>query len=329
LAIMHSLWLDDIDLLGRSDGLGGLTYSQLGDGPIAVKASVVALGGAWICAQSANRSLGFRGVVSRELAHLRLWTNQLGKISAGDAVLAPRQVLLALPNETLDVAVLGPSRSLGFTMDVGMLATALTPESVHMLKPGQGGQRFIDADEKLVAALWQFSRSAFWSARFCAPAEAGCWGEGLRRKLFALVGVLLNETPPAAAPPHVSCSQSIMKDALDFMMAHLTEPLTLLELCRACGRSKRSMIYHFTDALGITPMAYFKLQRLNAVRRALKAADPRTTRVLDIAADFGFYHMGHFAVDYRELFGVLPSITLAAPWPPSDPDQWHARLATA
>jgi AraC-like DNA-binding protein len=326
---MHSRPLDDIDLLGCSDGLRGLTYSQLGDGPIAVETSVVTLGGAWICAQSANRSLGFRGLVNRELAHLRLWTNQLGKISAGDAVLAPRQLLLALPNETLDVTVLGPSRSLGFTMDVGMLANALTPESVHRLAPGQGAQRFIDVDEKLLAALWRFSRRAFWSARFCGLAEAGGWAEKLRGKLFALVDVLLNESSPPVASPNGSCSQSIMKDALDFMMAHLTEPLTLLELCRASGRSKRSMIYHFTDALGITPMAYFKLQRLNAVRRALKAADPRTTRVLDIAADFGFYHMGHFAVDYRELFGVLPSITLAAPWPASDPDQSHAQPATA
>ena len=109
------------------------------------------------------------------------------------------------------------------------------------------------------------------------------------------------------------------------MIAHLTEPLTLQELCSVSGRSKRSMIYHFSDVLGITPMAYFKLQRLNAVRRALKAANPDTTRVLDIAADFGFYHMGHFAVDYRELFGVLPSVTLAS----FDPNRTRPRATLA
>jgi AraC-like DNA-binding protein len=311
---MHSPSLNDIDLLGCSDGLLGLTYSQLGsqlgDGPIAVETSVVALGGAWICAQSANRSLGFRGLVKHGVAHLRLWTNHFGKIRAGDAVLAPGQALLALPNETLDITVLGPSQSLGFTMDVGMLATALTPESLHMLAAGQGAQRFIDVDEKFLAALWQLSHSAFWGTRSASLDEGREWGERLRGKLFTLVGVLLHENAPPSSPPQTLGSPSIVQDALDFMMAHLTEPLTLQELCRACGRSKRSMIYHFTAALGITPMAYFKLQRLNAVRRALKAADPRTSRVLDIAADFGFYHMGHFAVDYRELFGVLPSATL-------------------
>jgi transcriptional regulator GlxA family with amidase domain len=145
-------------------------------------------------------------------------------------------------------------------------------------------------------------------------AEREDWGKKLRARLMDLVGVLLSEAVPALRSPtsQLRCSRSIVQDALDFMVAHITEPLTLQELCNACGRSKRSMIYHFSDVLGITPMAYFKLQRLNAVRRALKVANPDMTRVLDIAADFGFYHMGHFAVDYRELFGVLPSMTLAS-----------------
>lgn len=327
--MMNSPSLDDLDVLGCSDDLLGLTYSQLGDGHIAVETSVFALGGATISMQSANRSLGFRGLVNYGHAHFRMWAHQMGKVSAGGAILAPRQVLLALPNEMLDVTVLGPSRSLGVTIEFGNLAAALTPASVDMLSASQGAQRFIDADERLLAAFWRLSRSAFWRARSAPRAEDRDWGERLRGRLFALVGMLLNEPGRGPLPPKQSASpRSVVQDALNFMMAHLSEPLTLQQLCGACGRSKRSMIYHFTDALGITPMAYFKLQRLNAVRRALKGADPHATRVLDIAADFGFYHMGHFAVDYRELFGVLPSVTLAVPRPPSDQDQSIDRLVT-
>jgi AraC family transcriptional regulator, ethanolamine operon transcriptional activator len=328
--MMNSPTLDDLDLLGCSDDLLSLTYNQLGDGHIAVETSVFALGDATISMQSANRSLGFRGLVQHGLAHFRLWTHPLGKVSAGGAILAPRQLLLALPNEMLDVTVLGPSRSLGVTIEFGMLADALTPESIHTLSASRGTQRFIDADERLLAALWRLSRSAFWRGSCASCAEDGAWGERLRGRLFSLMGLLLNETGRAPSPlEQASSSRSIVQDALDFMMAHLTEPLSLQELCRACGRSKRSMIYHFTDALGITPMAYFKLQRLNAVRRALKAANPYATRVLDVAADFGFYHMGHFAVDYRELFGMLPSVTLAVPRPPWNQDQSIERLVTA
>jgi AraC-like DNA-binding protein len=326
--MMNSPSLDDLEVLSCSDDLLRLTYSQLGDGHIEIDTSAFSLGGATISIQSANRSLGFRGLVNHGHAHVRLWAQQMGKVSAGGAILAPRQVLLALPNEMLDVTVLGPSRSLGVTVEFGILADALTPESVHMLSASHGAH-FIDADEKLLAALWRLSRSAFWRARSASGPEDGDWGERFRGRLFALVGVILNESGRGTLPlEQAASSRWIVQDALDFMLAHLTEPLTLQELCRACGRSKRSMIYHFTDALGITPMAYFKLQRLNAVRRALQGAHPRTTRVLDIAADFGFYHMGHFAVDYRELFGVLPSVTLAVSRP-SDRYQSNERLVTA
>jgi len=57
-------------------------------------------------------------------------------------------------------------------------------------------------------------------------------------------------------------------------------------------------------------MAYLKTVRLNGVRRALKIADPPTATVLGIASRYGFWHMGHFSHDYRQMFGESPSDTL-------------------
>ena len=34
------------------------------------------------------------------------------------------------------------------------------------------------------------------------------------------------------------------------------------------------------------------------------------TKILNIANDWGFWHMGQFAADYKSLFGELPSETL-------------------
>jgi AraC family transcriptional regulator, ethanolamine operon transcriptional activator len=42
----------------------------------------------------------------------------------------------------------------------------------------------------------------------------------------------------------------------------------------------------------------------------LLRADPRSTRVIDVATEWGFWHMGHFAHDYRVMFGEAPSQTL-------------------
>jgi transcriptional regulator GlxA family with amidase domain len=46
------------------------------------------------------------------------------------------------------------------------------------------------------------------------------------------------------------------------------------------------------------------------VRRELRAADPSTTKIVEIANDYGFWHMGRFAAHYQRLFQELPSTTL-------------------
>lgn len=58
------------------------------------------------------------------------------------------------------------------------------------------------------------------------------------------------------------------------------------------------------------PMAYIKLHRLHGLRRELLAADPQTVSIAELALQWGFLNPGHFARDYRRLFGQLPSQTL-------------------
>jgi AraC family ethanolamine operon transcriptional activator len=57
-------------------------------------------------------------------------------------------------------------------------------------------------------------------------------------------------------------------------------------------------------------MAYFKRERLSGVRQALQRPHPAPIRVIDVATAWGFWHMGHFTTDYREMFGESPSETL-------------------
>jgi AraC family ethanolamine operon transcriptional activator len=45
------------------------------------------------------------------------------------------------------------------------------------------------------------------------------------------------------------------------------------------------------------------------VRRDLRHPSALTT-VQDTAARWGFWHLGHFVTDYKQMFGELPSATL-------------------
>jgi AraC family transcriptional regulator, ethanolamine operon transcriptional activator len=104
--------------------------------------------------------------------------------------------------------------------------------------------------------------------------------------------------------------ERLVRRADEYMRACLGEPLSLLDLCRELGVSERTLHYAFQEVRGLSPMAYFKAVRLNAVRQELKGAAAETPAVHEIAQRWGFRHTGEFAAAYRRLFGELPSQTL-------------------
>ena len=101
----------------------------------------------------------------------------------------------------------------------------------------------------------------------------------------------------------------LVRRAEDYMRTHLGNPLSMLDLCRELDVSERTLNYAFQEVRGLSPMAYFKASRLNAVRQELKAVPAGTATVHEIAQRWGFWHTGEFAADYRRLFGELPSQT--------------------
>lgn len=103
----------------------------------------------------------------------------------------------------------------------------------------------------------------------------------------------------------------IVKKAEEISQSYINKPLTLKQLCDALETSSSALYYGFQDIFGMSPMAiYIKIQRLNGVRRALKKADPSAIMVMKLAHEWGFWSPGHFARDYRQMFGELPSETL-------------------
>ena len=64
---------------------------------------------------------------------------------------------------------------------------------------------------------------------------------------------------------------SAVQRAQAYIHENLTEPLRLSDLCRHAHLQARSLEYGFHDVLGITPMAYVKMLRLNRVRDLLRS----------------------------------------------------------
>lgn len=97
----------------------------------------------------------------------------------------------------------------------------------------------------------------------------------------------------------------------EYLAAHPGEVPPVGLLCQISGVSERTLEYAFRAQLGITPARYLRVRRLNGARSELRSSSPGDARVADVAMRHGFWELGRFAREYRELFGELPSQTLA------------------
>lgn len=136
--------------------------------------------------------------------------------------------------------------------------------------------------------------------------------KAMEQAVFAtLLDTVATGSARAAAPPSSSARQQLVARARAYMEAHIDEAITVADLCIELGVSRRTLQYSFQDVLDLNPVKFLRAIRLNAVRRALKAADPRSgATVADIAARWGFWHLSHFSADYKAMFSELPSETL-------------------
>jgi len=102
----------------------------------------------------------------------------------------------------------------------------------------------------------------------------------------------------------------IARKARAAMLEQLEEPLRINALCARLGCSPRALQYAFQSVFDVNPVAYFRSLRLTAARRALLGPH-RTMTVQDVASQFGFGHLPRFAQEYAQMFGELPSQSLA------------------
>lgn len=209
------------------------------------------------------------------------------------------------------------------------LGIVLVPHSTLRHWAERLGWRNLDNGESLLRLNW-------------LPLDAGRW-EGLRGYLVPLFRELQRQPESLSLPAMERLVEAdlmpllvealvagvgegvrlerpparidVVKQVQDWIHDHPHQPTTLADLCDRAHISRRTLIQGFRDHLGMGPMAYLKIHRLHGVRRQLLAADPQQLRVGSLAAEWGFFNAGHFARDYRRLFGELPRDTLQGPPP--------------
>ena len=167
-----------------------------------------------------------------------------------------------------------------------------------------------------VAAWWQamtdmtcnlHSHGAQWLRH---PAAFGAM------EAFLLSGLdLLRPSGLASHAPSILSSQgdtSRLQRAVDHIHAHVHQALSLTTIAAAACMSPRALEAAFRRRFDLSPLAYARAVRLEAVHQILQMAalDGHPTLLSDVALQHGFIHMGRFAAYYKEHFGCSPSVTL-------------------
>ena len=117
----------------------------------------------------------------------------------------------------------------------------------------------------------------------------------------------------ALASVHDTATPALVRRAQDYVEARLHSTITATHLATALHTSVRSLNRGFRRYLDTTPMAYVHECRLQAARCALLEQRDGDF-VTRIAEDFGFTHLGRFAVNYKKRFGESPSASLTGEW---------------
>ena len=132
----------------------------------------------------------------------------------------------------------------------------------------------------------------------------------LESRLFPLVEAVVCGKAEALAPSQaLSRRIKAVLECQAYMFSRRGEAVTLQDLSDMSGLRPRSLINAFQAVTSLSPMAFLRALRLTRVREALLDADLQG-RVIDVATEWGFWHMGHFTAAYRAMFGETPSETL-------------------
>jgi AraC family transcriptional regulator, ethanolamine operon transcriptional activator len=214
---------------------------------------------------------------------------------------------VAVSRGTVDLVTTGASSFYCLTFDPNWLVNQF-PEAEPLrasMKPG---------DAQLNHDAHSARRLRLYTAAVLDPFEdtgnVGVLEHNIGRIVLPLLARSFEEQPNGDSSRSVARRVAAVRFCEEYVRQNVDSNPTLYDLSKISGLRVRSLINAFQAVTGMSPMAYLKRRRLQSVRQTLLLSDKSRTRIIDVAANWGFWHMGHFASDYRAMFGESPSETL-------------------
>jgi AraC-like DNA-binding protein len=117
-------------------------------------------------------------------------------------------------------------------------------------------------------------------------------------------GVELDLSELLRIKSHGGLSAASLRGVQDYIHSNLPATITLVELSRVAGLSRRHFLRAFRESVGDTPLGYVRTLRIEEAKRRLSQGSQSIT---EVALDCGFSHAQHFATAFRRATGLTPS----------------------
>jgi AraC family transcriptional regulator len=139
----------------------------------------------------------------------------------------------------------------------------------------------------------------------CDPAETAYVDYLVRAIAARLVREHSTRSPPQnTAYMRARVGRGQLAKAIDYMEAHLEEPLELATIAGAAGLSPSHFARQFRTAVGVAPHQYLMQLRTERAKRLLSET---TQPVVDIAFACGFANQEHLTRLFKRFCGVTPA----------------------
>ena len=133
---------------------------------------------------------------------------------------------------------------------------------------------------------------------------------GLEQEILDAVISCLGGGRPGQSQPGMQQHGNLMARFEDLLTAEPERAWTLEGLTKSLARPEAALDACCHATLGMGPVAYGALRRLELIRRALRRADPALVRVADVAARYGYGEAEPFESAFLASFGEAPLATL-------------------
>lgn len=111
------------------------------------------------------------------------------------------------------------------------------------------------------------------------------------------------ENPQPGMPLEFTTNDALVRRAMLLMQQNIDAPLSITEIGRRMGNSKRQLERHFRSSLGISPQSAFLGIRLSFARHLIENTEKS---IAMIAAECGFCDSSHLSRMFRRHFTATP-----------------------